>query len=406
MLYAYRAVDHTGASIAGEREATSERELADVLRHDGFLLLEAKSKDQDVRRFAFRSILWLRIGRVSLVERMVFARNLAVMLGAGLAMTRALQALEDQSPNPNFKRLLASIRDSVLRGMSFADALRPHERVFGVLFINMVEAGEMGANLERVLKTLAKQMKRDYDLRVKVRGALIYPAIVLGTMIIIGILLMVYVVPTLTKTFEELGIALPVTTRAIIGASNFLITYYLWMAFAVVLAAPALVRLARLPPVRRWFDRIVLRIPVFGALIQKMNSGRFARTLASLMSSGVPIARALEITASVLGNVRFRESLVAASGAIQHGKSLAMILREDSDLFPPLVTQMIEVGEETGTISRMLLRIALFYEEEVTTTTKNLSNIVEPVLMVVVGGAVGFFAISMVQPIYSGLGNL
>lgn len=406
MLYSYRAVDRFGKATPGEREAGSERELADALRHDGLLLLDAQSRGRESGRFAFLRNVLLLFGRVSLVERMGFARNLAVMIGAGLPLTRSLEALEQQSQNSSFQRMLAAIRAAVLRGESFAAALRPHERIFGALFINMVEAGEVGGNLERVLITLTKQMKRDYDIRARVRSAMTYPAIVLAAMVFIGLMMMVYVVPTLTKTFQELEIELPVTTRAIIGGSNFITAHYLVLVGGILIALPALFRLRRVPRVRRDLDRLMLRLPVFGALVQKLNSGRFARTLSSLLTSGVPIVRALEITAAVLGNIHFREALLTASQAVQHGKPLAEILRGYPTLFPPLVTQMVAVGEETGTSSRMLLRIALFYEEEVTTATKNLSNVIEPILMLVIGAAVGFFAISMIQPIYSGLGNL
>ena len=270
----------------------------------------------------------------------------------------------------------------------------------------MVEAGEISGNLEKVLTVLARQMKRDHDLRSKVKGALMYPAIVVIALLLIGILMMVYVVPTLTATFTELEIPLPITTRVIIGASSILLHYYLYVAVGFALAIIGVVYAFRLPGFRHAFDRIVLQVPVFGELIRKLNSARFARTLSSLIAAGTPIARSLEVTAAVLGNSRFQNSLAGAAEGIQTGKALSDILKQHRDLYPPLVTEMLAVGEETGTTSRMLLRLALFYEEEVTATTKNLSNIIEPTLMIVIGAIVGFFAVSMIQPIYGGLGNL
>ena len=406
MLYSYRAVDKSGKSVTGERESGSERELADALRRSDLLLLEAQSRETREHQRRFRLAIPNPFGRVTLVERMVFARNLAVMIGAGLALTRALEALEQQTQNPRFRDILISIRQAVTAGKSFADGLRAHEGVFGVLFVNMVESGEISGNLERVLKILARQMQRDHELRAKVRGALIYPAIIVFTLVAIGVLMMIYVVPTLTQTFAELEVELPITTKIIISGSNILLGYYgYFLALAFVIAVAA-VRLYRTAAGKRALDTVVLLTPVFGPLIQKLNAARFARTLSSLISSGIQITRALEVTAAVLSNAHFRATLQSAALGIQRGTPLHELLASRPDLFPPLVTQMVEVGEETGTISRMLLRLALFYEEEVATVTKNLSSIIEPVLMIMIGAVVGFFAVSMIQPIYSGLGNL
>lgn len=406
MLYSYRAVDQTGKSIPGEREAGSERELADALRRGGLILLEAHSRETAGPQRRFRLAIPNPFRRITLVERMMFARNLAVMIGAGLALTRALQALEEQTANHYFRDVLASIRQAVTGGKSFADGLRAHETVFGVLFINMVESGEISGNLERVLKILARQMQRDHDLRSKVRGALIYPAIIICTLVAIGVLMMVYVVPTLTQTFAELEIELPIMTRIVLAGSNILLTYYWYLAAAAAGGVVAVVRLLHTAAGKRAFDTVVLKAPVLGPLIQKLNAARFARTLSSLLSSGIQITRALEVSAAVLGNVHFRRTLEAAAVGIQRGTPLSELLAVRPDIFPPLVTQMVQVGEETGTISRMLLRLALFYEEEVTAVTKNLSSVIEPVLMIVIGAVVGFFAVAMIQPIYGGLGGL
>lgn len=406
MLYSYRAVDKSGKSVSGEREAASERELAGALRRSDLLLLEAQSPETAKLSRRFRWNIPNPFRRVTLVERMVFARNLAVMIGAGLALTRALEALEQQTVNPRLRDILISIRQAVTAGKSFADGLRVHEGVFGVLFINMVESGEISGNLERVLKILARQMQRDHELRAKVRGALIYPAIIVFTLVAIGMLMMVYVVPTLTQTFAELEVELPITTKIIISGSNILLDYYGYLLALAVAAVALAVRLYRTAAGKRVLDTVVLLTPVLGPLIQKLNAARFARTLSSLISSGIQITRALEVTAAVLGNVHFRATLQAAAAGIQRGTPLHELLASRPDLFPPLVTQMVAVGEETGTISRMLLRLALFYEEEVATVTKNLSSVIEPVLMIVIGAVVGFFAVAMIQPIYSGLGNL
>lgn len=408
MLYTYTALNRTGQTVAGEYEAENEYDLGARLKKEGLLLMEAKRPGGNAHwSFAgFFSGVLQSFSHVSLVEKMTFARNLAVMIGAGLSMTKGLEALRDQADRKTFKKIIEKILDGVTQGKSFADGLREFEEVFGVLFINMVASGEASGKLENVLKLLARQMKRDYDIRSKVRGAMIYPAIIVSFLVIVGALMMIYVIPTLTATFTELGIELPLLTRVIIGASNFLITFWWFVIFVLALFAFGFYRALKTAAGKRLFDRVVLRIPIFGPLIRKFNSARMSRTLASLIASGVEITKALHITASVLGNSLFRDAMERSGEEIQKGKQLNAILKEYPKLFPPLVVQMVGVGEETGTISRMLLRLAIFYEGEVSDTTKNLSSVIEPILMIAIGGVVGLFAVAVMQPIYSGLGGL
>lgn len=408
MLYSYTAVDRSGQTISNSLEAGSERDLADKLRAQNILLLEVSNSraiplPKWQKWFGF---LTLFLVHVSLAERMTFARNLAVMVGAGLSMMRALEALEAQTVNPGLKRIIRDLRESILKGHSLAEALKPHERIFGTLFINMVESGELSGTLEKVLTLLSRQMRHDYEIRSRVRGAMIYPAIIVAALIGVGTLMMIYVVPTLTSTFRELGVDLPFSTRLIIGVSE-AITNHGFLILALVAAAGILFwRILKTSSGRSAAHRLLLILPIFGPLFKKFNSARFARTISSLISSGLPITRSLEVAAGVLGNVHFRDAVNEAAQRIQRGSKLAEILAEHPELFPPVVTQMVAVGEESGNLSRMLLRLAIFYEDEVTALTKNLSSIIEPLLMIVIGGAVGFFALSMLQPIYSGLGNL
>ena len=404
MLYHYTAVDKSGATQKGEREAPDEKTLARALRADG-LLLTSSSKKQSSMGMILRAANF-SIGGVPLFERMIFARNLAVMIGAGLSMTRALEALEEQTKKKNFKDIIKRLRESIMSGVSFSQSLEPHRAVFGDFFIHMVEAGEVSGKLEGSLKLLSKQMKRDHDLRAKVRGAMMYPAIVLIALFGIGILMLIYVVPTLTQTFKELEIDLPPTTQAIIVVSNFFLNYILYALLGFGLAVYGFYLFFRSDFGRDTLGRLFLRVPVFGPLIQKLNIARMSRTLSSLIAAGLSITKSLEITSRILGNSKFRQSLSSSVAGIEKGRPLSEILRESPALYPPIVIEMISVGEETGTLSRMLLRIALFYEEDVNNTTKNLSSIIEPIMMIVIGAIVGFFAISMIQPLYSSLANL
>lgn len=407
VLFEYSAVNKDGNKTKGEESAEGERELALKLRSQNLLLVESWEKGRQKNAWRFNVPGSFSIfGRVSLVEKINFSRNLAVMVGAGLSLTKSLNAMANQTTNSQFKKVISDIIENVTKGKSFADSLTPHKKIFGDIFINMIAAGEISGRLEKTLILLAKQMKRDYDLRSRVRGAMIYPAVVLSVLVIIAILMLTYVVPTLTDVFSELGTELPVTTRMLISSSDFLMHHYLILLVAFIGTVVSFMKLVKTARGKEIFDTIIVRMPIFGPLILKFNLARFSRTFSSLISSGVTITKSLDITSSVIGNVLYRRSIAQASEEIQKGRPINGTLKRHPRLYPPMFTQTIEVGEETGTIARMLLRLAIFYEDEVTTATKNLSTLIEPLLMIFIGGAVGFFAISIIQPIYGGLGGL
>lgn len=400
MLYRYTAVNREGASVQGEREAADEKTLARALRSEGFLLTSARLGSASWKRWL--PALW----SVGQVEKMTFARNLGVMIGAGLSMTRALEASAEQTHHAKFRMIIADLRQEITKGAAFTQALAKHKDVFSDFFIHMAEAGELSGKLESSFKLLARQMKRDHDLYSKVKSAMVYPAVVIGTLIAIAIIMLIYVVPALSQTFKELKVDLPLTTRVIIIFSDSFIQYGLAIGAALIVAFYAIIRFFRSDYGGRVSDLIILRIPVFGSLVKKFNSARAARTIASLIAAGLSITKALEVTSRVVGNSEFSASLVRAIAEVEKGRALSSVMRESPKLYDPMFIQMLTVGEETGTMSRMLLRVALFYEEEVTNVTKNLSSVVEPAMMVIVGVIVGFFALSMIQPLYSSLGQV
>lgn len=407
-IYTYTAADQKGAVTRGDREAESEKALAAALKSEGLFLLEAKDKTApSVRRFNIDvGDLLSKLKPVSIPDKMFFSRNLSIMVAAGLPLTKALEVSGDQSSGKKFQRILGEVKSSVVQGKPFAESLRPHQDVFGELYVNMIEVGEATGKLALVLKLLAKQMKKDYDLRKRVRGAMIYPIIILIVLCLIGTLMMLYVVPSLAATIKDLNVTLPLSTRIIIFMSDFVVHQWVWLLAGVAGAAILFWRALKSTAGHRVFDRMVLKLPIFGTLVQKYNIARFCRTLSYLITSGVPIVRSLEVTSSVLGNSLFRNAVQQASNEIQEGTELHTILVKYPKLFQPMVIQMISVGEQTGKISEMMLRLALFFEEDVTATTKNLSTIIEPLLMVVIGAAVGFFAVAMLQPIYGSLNNI
>ncbi len=399
--YFYSAKSISGQTKTGSQETASEAELAHALRSEGFILTSVRVLEQaTTTKKNFWSFL-PSLRRVPLTEKIVFAQHLAVMIGAGLPLTRALEALGLQTRNKKFASIIKGINDDIKKGTALADSLAKYQKVFSELFINMVKVGETGGNLEEVLKLLADQMRKDYDLRSKVKSAMIYPAVILVAMIGIGAIMMVTIVPKLSAIFKELHTELPFTTRVVIGLSDFLSQQW-WLAILIVIGLVLAARFVlKSKRGKNTFDWIILRSPIFGEIIKKINSARLARTLGSLIKSGVPIVQGLKIIAGTLTNSLFRQSLEYAAGEVQKGQTLNEALKKYSQIYPPMVSQMLEVGEETGTLDEIMIKLAEFYEEDVATITKGLSAIIEPILMIIIGAAVGFFAVSMLQPMYS-----
>lgn len=340
-------------------------------------------------------------GRVKMQEKINFARNLGSMVEAGLAVTRALTVMEKQTKNKKLKKLLQDLMESVSKGKTLSESLSSYKKVFSPLFISMVKAGEESGNLPNSLKTIALQMEKSHAIVKKVRGAMLYPAVIIFLMIVIGILMMVYMVPTLSETFKGLGVELPLPTRVIIFISDFLRANFLLFFASILGVAGAIVAFARSKSGSRFFNRITIKIPVIGELLKQVNSARTARTLSSLISSGVDIVVALGVTQEVLQNVFYKEVLDKAQKSVEKGDPMSAVFVANENLYPIFVGEMMSVGEETGQMSEMLLNVAVFYENEVDQKTKDLSTIIEPILMIIIGSAVGLFAISMLAPTYS-----
>lgn len=398
--------DYTAKSISdevktGSMETGSETELAHILRDQGFILTSARPSRPPLKIRNRLAEFFPVLFRVSLAEKMIFARHLAVMIGAGLSINRALDALSSQNANKSFAKIINQLNNDVKKGLPLAEAFSKYPKVFSELFVNMVKVGETSGGLESSLKILAGQLEKEHELVSKVRGAMIYPLIIITAMLGIGILMMTMVVPKLVQIFKEMNTQLPLATQIIISISNFLSRHWLFGIFAALVIFLIARFLLKTAAGKKTFDDILLRLPIFGDISRKINSARFARTLGSLIESGVPIVQGLQIVAGTMSNVHFQQSLTRSAADIQQGSQLGKIIKEFPRLYPPTVSQMVEVGEETGTLGEILIKLADFYEEEVGNTTKSMSAIIEPILMIIIGGAVGFFAISMIQPMYS-----
>ncbi len=403
MKFKYKIQTSDKKIIEGFRESPDRFALARDLRNEGSTPITIEeSKDKDSKSLLKKDLF----GRVSLSDKMIFTNNLSGMLMAGLSLTRALTILEKQSTNATFNRILTSLVDDINKGNTLSDGMKKFPKVFSGIFVSMVHAGEESGGLPQALSEVGLNLKKSYDLNKKIKGALMYPSIILIAIFLIGVLMMVYVVPTLTKTFKELGGDLPGSTKFVIGLSDLISQHTLLFLGSVGAIVTFFILFAKLKQTQKYFDFIVLKLPVIGTIAKEVNTARTARTISSLLSSGVDMSRALSITEEVLQNVYYKEIIRNAVNSIEKGNPLSTSFKDNVKFYPVMMGEMIEVGEETGNMSKMLLDIANFYETEVDNKTKDLSTIIEPVLMVFIGGAVGFFAVSMISPMYSVMNNI
>jgi type IV pilus assembly protein PilC len=400
--FTYTGEKTDGTAISETIEAADRFAVYEIARTKGHTV----SSISEASKFSFGSFakldrLTYYLNRVKTDELVMATRNLSSMLNAGLVLTRSLSVIERQNKNPKLKEILKDLRERINKGDQFNVALKDYPKVFSDLYVSMVRAGEESGKLAEALHTLATQMERSSTLMKKIKGAMIYPIIVLVIMVIIGFLMMIYVMPSITGTFRKLEVDLPATTKALIAVSDFLNEYTTMSILLLVSVVVGFIYLLRTRIGKIVFHYLIVRVPVIGKMVKETNSARTARTLSSLLSSGVDIIGALKITEDVVQNIYYKEIIREAARRVEKGTPLSEVFVERSDLYPVLVGEMISVGEETGNISKMLVEVAEFYENEVEQKTKDMSTIVEPMLMVVIGASVGFFALAMIAPIYS-----
>jgi type IV pilus assembly protein PilC len=404
MKFSYKALKKDGTEYTWEREAADKFALFRQLKKEGETIISVEEVvDGQTSGFHFALPSF---GGIKMHEKITVARNLGNMIEAGLALSKALDVIERQSRNKKLKSILSEVNKSVSEGKSFHQALEAFPDTFNSLFISMVKAGEESGNLSSSLKQVGDQLEKTYLIQKKVKGAMVYPGIILSLMVVIGILMLIFVVPRLTDTFKELNTDLPASTKFVIALSDFFKNHYILALMGILAVFFGFKYFLRTKIGKRIFDTGVLRFPVIGTIIKELNSARTARTLSSLLSSGVDLLPAIDITSEVLQNNFYKEVMSEAHFAVEKGQPLSGIFMKHEYLYPIFVGEMISVGEETGQLSKMLLGVGVFYENEVEQKTKDLSTIVEPMLMIIIGLGVGFFAISMISPMYSVMNNI
>ncbi len=397
-VYEWRGVNARGKNVKGVRDADNPKALRLNLRRDGILVTEVLEESIARVRKA-REVNFGRIfRRVTALEVAMATRQLATLLKAGIPLVEALSALIDQIDQPEFKAAFTQTRDKVNEGMSFADALKAHPKIFQTLYVNMVSAGEASGTLEAVLTRLAEFLENQARLKNKVAGALAYPAFMVAMGVVIITIMMTVVVPKLTSIFQSFGKALPWYTQTLMLISHVLVGYW-WLVGGVVgLGIWGFQRWKASEEGRKRWDRFLLTVPLFGSLLTMLAVSRFARTLATLLASGVPVLRAMEITRNVLGNTELMRVVEEARVSVREGESIAAPLKR-SKRFPPIVTHMIAIGERSGQLEEMLENVANAYDNQIEARLQTLTSLLEPIMIVVMGGLAGSIAFSILMPL-------
>lgn len=391
-VFKYSGKTRSGTVQKGEVEASDRDNAVAVLRQRQILVTSIKAKPKDIE-------IKLLSGGVKPKEVVIFTRQFSTMIEAGLPLVQCLDILGRQADNKEFATIIMKVKTDVESGESFAEALHKHPKVFDDFYANMVEAGEIGGILDTILGRLAAYMEKAQALKGKVKSAMVYPAAIISIAVLVIIFLMTFVIPVFAEMFDSFGGTLPAPTRLIMAMSALTKRYVLYFIPAVIGAIFLFKRFYRTDKGKRLVDSIMLKAPVFGPLIQKVAVAKFTRTLGTLISSGVPIIDGLQITARTAGNKIVEEAVITTINSVKEGQSLADPLGRQA-IFPPMVVQMIEVGESSGTLDAMLDKIADFYDEEVDTAVEGLTSLMEPALMVFLGVTIGFIVVAMYLPIF------
>ncbi len=394
--FTYEAFEPSGRVVRGSVEADNPANVLTKLQGLNYTVVDVVEK----KGAGGFSLTTKRMGKVKLASLVIFSRQFATMINAGINLLKCLDILEAQTKDPALKWTIGEVRKDVVGGSSLTEALAKHPRVFSKLYVSMVKAAEVGGILDTILDRLATFLEKEQEITGRIKGAMVYPCVVLVFAVIMVFAMFLFVLPTFKEIFKEFGEELPFVTKALFMLSDFMRAYWFlipMVPFAIYMGA------------KWWYttekghfalDRMKLKIPVIGEMVQKMAISRFSRTLGTLVNSGVPMLRALEIVAETAGNVVISQAVDNARASVREGQKISRPL-EESGWFPMMVTQMIDVGEETGRMSDMLIKVASFYDQEVDVAVKALTSLIEPVLIIFLGGIVGFIVASIMVPMFT-----
>lgn len=396
MKFTYTAIGKDNKKEVGSVDAASLAAAGHLLKEQGLIPTELKEASGGGLQSFFVGLQGVR-----LQEKIVFIEDLSLMLKSGIPVARALKILSKQTGNKKFAKVLESLTHDIENGKALHEAMSKYPNIFSEIFVSMIKIGELGGNLDQSLQYLSVQLEREADLKAHVRGAMIYPAVIIGAMVIIGVVMGIYVLPKLTSVFKDFGTDLPPLTRAVMALSDFMAGNSILVIVGLVAIVGAIVAALRTRTGKQILDAFLIRMPIVNPLVKKINLARFARVFSSLLKSGIPIVEGLKVSGESIPHVMYREAVIEASEAVKVGNSLTDTLAKHERIFPFIVVQMLQIGEETGNIETILAQLAEHYEAEVDLQLKNISSIIEPLLLLIIGGIVGVLAYALVIPIYN-----
>ena len=404
-VFEYLLVNKKKETVSSTIEAADKLSAINTLKSRGQLIKIEEKSAKKAGGFSFGK----KKKGTKTDELVMFTRQLSAMVSAGVPILRSLNSMAKHAESAGFRETINAVIKDIEGGMSFADALGKHPETFNDIYVNMVAAGETGGILDDILKRLALQQEKNSSMKKKIKGAMTYPIVLLVITIIAFFILMTFIIPVIGKTIKDMGgpdAELPLLTEIMLGISDFMVSFWYLIVPAFIGGIWALIRYIKTPKGRVKFHRVIIKVPAVGAIVRKVAIARFTRTFSALIGAGVAVLEALDVTSRAVGNVVYEESLREATKRVQNGEVLSRIIAERDDLYPPIVAQMLSVGEETGQTDKVLIKVADFYEEEVDTAIDGVSSIIEPVMIVAMGGVIALVAVSVMGPITSMAGQV
>ena len=394
MLYKYRAKNiDTGKLLDGLVEAETEMIAGQMLEEQGMTVLFLEKKKKGLKD------LNVQFNTINAKDLVIFSRQLSVLISAEVRLVEALGDIAKQTENPKLKTIISEIAHDIENGVRFSDGLAQYPKVFSNYFINIIKSGEASGRLQEVLLNLADQLEKDYDLRAKIKGAMIYPGFIVGTLIVIGTLMMIFFVPRMTEMLIESGAKLPLPTRILIGLSSFLVNYW-WLAVLIVIAVVLLIKsVLKTYRGKKFFDIMILKVPIFGTLFQYINVVKFSNGFKTLTLGGVEVVQSLSISALMIDNTVYKEAILQAKDNVEEGGNISSSF-EKSDQIPKMLSQMMATGEETGKMEDVLEKLSNFYTREIDNLLKNIMSLIEPIVMILLGVAVLVMFVAILLPMY------